>query len=431
MRKPPEKSLWRNQAFVNLWAGQLVSLVGSQVTFLALPLVLVLTLHGSAWEMGLLGAFGTLPALVFALPGGVWVDRFEKRRIIMVCDLSRALLLLLIPLAVITGWLSLPLLLAVNFAVGIFDILFSIAYRSVLPGLLSRQELVEANSQLEVSRSAVQIVGPGLAGLLVQFLAAPFAIIVDAFSFLFSAFFFRRLPKVNKAAEIGPAAKPSLMGEIKKGFSVIHQDNVLFRLLISALIMNLFSHILDAILLLYATRDLGVAPGWFGLIFGAGSVGFMVGALTAKRVSRKLNMGKATILGLLVTATGDLCIVLAGGNMALIVLALLVGQFLFGIGVTNYNINQYSLRQSSAPGELLGRVNSLFTFVSQGAAPVGAVLGGVIGTLIGLRLTLGIAVLGEFTAGLVLLFSPLRKVKGIPAEPEPESEIDSTLTGKA
>ena len=125
MRKPNEKSLWRNRAFVNLWAGQLVSLAGSQVTFLALPLVLALTLDGSPLEMGLLWAVGTLPALVIALPGGVWVDRFEKRRIIVLCDLFRAGLLLLIPLAVVTGWLSLPLLLLIAFAVGIFDILFA------------------------------------------------------------------------------------------------------------------------------------------------------------------------------------------------------------------------------------------------------------------------------------------------------------------
>lgn len=430
MRKPTEKSLWRNRAFVNLWAGQLVSLVGSQVTFLALPLVLALTLDGSAWEMGVLWAVGTLPALVFALPGGVWVDRFEKRRIILLCDLSRAALLLLIPLAAFTGWLSLPLLLAVNFVVGIFDILFSIAYRSVLPGLLERQELIEANSQIEVSRSAVQIVGPGLAGLLIQALMAPFAILVDAVSFVCSAFFFRNLPKVKKEPEVEPAIKPSLGGEIKKGFEVVYHDNVLFRLLISALIMNLFSHILDAVLLLYATRELGIAPGWFGLIFGAGSVGFLVGALTAKRVSRKLNMGKATILGLLVTATGDLVVVLAGGNFALVVGMLIMGQFLFGVGITNYNINQYSLRQATAPGHLLGRVNAVFTFASQGAAPVGALLGGVIGSLVGLRLTLAFAVAGEFAAGLLLLFSPLRRVEGLPVT-EPEPETDPTLSGKA
>lgn len=431
MRKPTEKSLWRNRAFVNLWSGQLISLVGSQVTFLALPLVLALTLHGSAWEMGLLGAFGTLPALIFALPGGVWVDRFEKRRIIIICDLSRVFLLLLIPLAVVTGWLNLPLLLAINFAVGIFDILFSIAYRSVLPGLLSRQELIEANSQLEISRSAVQIAGPGLAGLLVQVLTAPFAIIVDAVSFLFSAFFFRGLPSVNKAPEIGPATRPSLWSEVKKGFAVTHRDNVLFRLLVSSLIMNFFSHILDATLLLYATRDLGVAPGWFGLIFGAGSVGFMIGALTAKYVSRRLNPGKGAILGLLVTATGDLCIVLAGGDMVLIVTLLLVGQFLFGIGVTNYNINQYSLRQSRAPGEVLGRVNSVFTFASQGISPVGAVLGGILGTLLGLRLALTIAVAGEFAAGVVLLLSAaLRRVEAISAEPEPQAETNSQVSSK-
>ncbi|MBN9387391.1 MAG: MFS transporter [Chloroflexi bacterium] len=431
MLKPTEKSLWRNRAFVNLWAGQLISLVGSQVTFLALPLVLVLTLHGSAWEVGLLGAFGTLPALVFALPGGVWVDRFEKRRIIIICDLARAFLLFLIPLSALTGWLNLSLLLAINFAVGIFDILFSIAYRSVLPGLLSRQELVDANSQLEISRSAVQIAGPGLAGLLIQVLTAPFAIIVDAVSFLFSAFFFQRLPKVKKEPEIGPASKPSLWGEIKKGIAVIHRDSVLFRLLISSLIMNFFSHILDATLLLYATRDLGVAPGWFGLIFGAGSVGFMIGALTAKRVSRRLNLGKAAILGLLVMATGDFCIVLAGGDMFMIVLALLIGQFLFGIGATNYNINQYSLRQSRAPGEMLGRVNSVFTFASQGAAPIGAVLGGILGTLVGLRLTLGIAVAGEFAAGLVLLFSvALRRVEAISAEPEPGTSPEASLSSE-
>lgn len=417
MAEPTKKSLWRNQAFVNLWAGQLISLTGSHVTFLALPLVVVLTLNASAWEVGLLGAFSTLPALVLALPGGVWVDRFEKRRIIVLCDLCRAGLLLLVPLAVVTGWLSLPLLLLIAFAVGIFDILFEIAYRSILPGLLARQELIEANRKLEVSRSAVQIAGPGLAGVLIQVLAAPFAVIVDAFSFLFSAFFFVRIPAMPKAPEDASPEKPSLWAEVKKGVSLVNRDKVLWRLLLSALIMNLFSRVLDSILLLYATRDLGVAPGWFGLIFGAGSVGFMVGSLTSGYIARRLNMGKATICGLLVTATGDLCIIIAGGDMVIIVLLLLAGQFLFGLGVTNYNINQYSLRQASAPDEMIGRVNSVFTFVARGIAPVGAVLGGIAGTLIGLHLTLTIAVAGEFLAGFLLLFSPLRGVTGLPAEP--------------
>ena len=140
----------------------------------------------------------------------------------------------------------------------------------------------------------------------------------------------------------------------------------------------------------------------------------MVGALASEYIARRLNIGKATIFGLLITASGDLCIVLAGGNLFLIVLLLLVGQFLFGIGVTNYNINQYSLRQASAPGEMMGRVNSVFTFAARGAAPIGSVLGGLIGSALDLRLTLAIAVVGEFAAGLQLLFSPLRDLKELP-----------------
>ncbi len=425
--QPAKKSLWRNPAFFNLWAGQLISLAGSSVSFLALPLVMALTLHASAFEMGLLGAFSTLPALILALPGGVWVDRFEKRRIIIICDLVRAFLLLLIPLAVITGWLNMPLLLLVAFAIGIFNIIFEIAYRSILPGILLRQELVEANRKLEISRSAVLIGGPGLAGLLVQVLTAPFAVVVDAISFLFSAFFFRSIPAIVKAPEMALTKRPSLWFEIKIGLNLVHGNIILRRLLVSSLILNLFSHILDAVLLLYATRDLGVSPGWFGLIFGAGSVGFMVGALSAGYITRKLNMGKATILGLLLLATGDLFIVLASGNLVLIVILLLIAQFLFGFGITNYNINQVSLRQASAPGELMGRLNSVFTFASQGAAPIGALLGGVIGTVLDLRLTLAIAVAGEFLAGLQLLFSPLRNVEGLPS---PEVEADTTLSGK-
>jgi MFS family permease len=390
-------------AFYKLWAGQTISLFGSQITFLALPLVAALTLQATAFEMGLLAAVGTLPALLIALPGGVFIDRVDRRRVLIICDIARAGLLLLIPLAAWWGWLSFGLLLAVSFATGAFNVLFSIAYRAILPSLVSQEQLVEGNSKLEISQSAAEIGGPGLAGLLVQLLTAPIAILFDAMSYLVSAFFIGSIQSVKTIAERNAAPQVSFWQELKVGLGVVRRHVTLRILAIAATGISLFNHLLEAVWVLYAVRDLGVAPGWLGVIFGAGNIGFLLGALAAQKVTRYLGVSKATGVALLLAAFGDGFIVLAAGDIFTVVSLLLIAQFLFGCGLTVYNINAVSLRQTAAPEEVQGRVNSVFTFASQGIAPVGALLGGWLGTGLDLRLALLIAVVGEITIALWVL----------------------------
>lgn len=390
-------------AFYKLWAGQTISLFGSQITFLALPLVAALSLQATAFEMGLLAAVGTLPALLIALPGGVLIDRVERRKVLIICDIARAVLLLLIPLAAWWGWLSFGLLLAVSFATGAFNVLFSIAYRAILPSLVNQEQLVEGNSKLEISQSAAEIGGPGIGGLLVQLLTAPFAILFDAASYLVSAFFIGSIQNVKTPAEQKVALQVSFWQELKVGLSVVQRHATLRVLVGAATGMSLFNHFLEAIWILYAVRDLGVAPGWLGIIFGAGNVGFLLGALVAQKITRHLGVSKATGAALLIASIGDGFIVLAAGDIFTVVSLLLIAQFLFGCGLTVYNINAVSLRQAAAPEEVQGRVNSVFTFASQGIAPVGALLGGWLGTGLDLRLALLLAVAGEIMIALWVL----------------------------
>lgn len=417
MQEVATDRVWRSNAFLKLWSGQTVSLLGSQITTLALPLFAALSLQVSSLEMGLLSAIGTLPALLLALPGGVWVDRMERRSILVACDLARFLILALVPLAALLGWLSFPVLLVIVFSAGIFNLIFDIAYRSYLPDIIGPAQLVEANSKLEISRSAAEIAGPGLGGLLVQWLSAPVAILFDACSFLLSALLLGSIPAQSTQPQ-QQLKQASVLTEIKKGLVEINRRAVLKILLIALASINLFNYAIEAVWILYVVRDLQLEAGWLGLIFGAGNVGFLVGAVVAGRLSERLGVGRILGSALGLAALGDLFTVLADGNIFTIVVMLLVAQFLFGIGLTVFNINQVSLRQSNVPHELMGRVNSVFTFASRGFAPVGSVLGGVLGGLFDLRLTLLIAVVGEIITALWLFFSLYSKNVSFRADSE-------------
>ena len=397
--------LWQNSDFLKLWGAQIISTVGSKVSFLALPLVATVTLQATPLQMGYLSAIGSLPGLLLGLFAGVWIDREKRRPLLIAADVGRGLLLLVIPLAAHFGFLNMPLLYGVIFLTGTLGLLFSIS--SYLPSLVPRAQLVEANSKLAVSSSAAEIAGPTLGGWLVQTLSAPIAMGFDAISFLLSALCLGLIGKPE------PVPKPletqtGVWREIGEGLHLILHQPTLRALTMSISTVSFFNAALETVYLLYMTRNLNLAPSLIGLIFGAGSVGFLLGALLPAYLTSRVSLGGTIISGLFLTAASDFILPLAVGPQVLIVALLISGQICFGLGLTLFNVGQMSLRQAVTPDELQGRMNSTINVAVGGAILLGALMGGVLGERIGLRPTLLVAASGELLSVLWLIFSPVR-----------------------
>lgn len=403
-------SLWRNPDFVKLWSAQTISAIGSKVSFLALPLTAAVALQASPVEMGYLTAAGALPALLFGLFIGVWVDRQQRRPLLVLADVGRGLLLLLIPLMAGLGWLQMSGLIGITFLTGVLSLLFSAADHAYLPTLVRREQLLEANSKLEFSRAAAEIAGPTLAGWLIQLCSAPGALVVDALSFLLSGL---GLGLIRQPEPLPGAVQPerSLRHEMGAGLHLLLRHPILRTLTATAATITFFNAALEAIYLLYMSRHLGLSVGWIGLIFGAGSVGFLVGALFPNWLLHRLGLGPTLILGLGLAMLSDFTLPLVAGPQPLVIALLIGAQICFGLGLTCYSVSQTSLRQILTPEEMLGRVNGTLNFVTAGLLPLGALAGGLLGEWIGLRPTLLLAASGELLALVWLLLSPVRSLR--------------------
>ncbi|MCI0438538.1 MAG: MFS transporter [Chloroflexi bacterium] len=405
--------LWLNGDFLKLWAGQSAALVGYIVSAIALPLTAVLTLDATPLQMGVLTAIGGLPSLFIGLFVGAWVDRHRRRPVMVAANWGRAALLMAVPAAALLDALRIELLYFVAFGMGTLSLLFNVSYRSYLPSLVGRERLVEANSKLEVSAAAAELVGPGAAGVLVQLITAPMALMVNAFSFAVSAVSLAFI----RTQEKGPApseGQASIWKEAVEGLRVVGRHPVLRALAGAEATLSLFNSLLEAVFLIYIARNLEISPLLLGLIFSSGSVGLLAGAFMAGRTTRWAGLGPAIMIGIMVSASGDLILPLAGGPKYLEVALLVMAQLLFGFGLTTYRVSRETLTQALTPNSLLGRVNAVIRVASLGAVPIGALLGGALGETIDLRTTLFIAVAGEFLSVLWLLLSPARVLREQP-----------------
>jgi MFS family permease len=416
MTSTEPRSLFRHRDFMHLWTAETISQLGSQVTVLAIPLAAIITLHATTFQVGLLTAVEFSPFVIFGLPAGAIVDRLRRRPVLVFCDIGRAVALASIPIAYAFDVLSYAQLLVVVFLTGSMTVFFDVAYQSILPSIVGREQLADGNAKLEISRSAAQLAGPALGGFLIQWFRAAFAIVADAVSFLFSGFFIfgirAKEPPAATADETAGRLR-TLAREVKEGLHYVLGDRVLRLVAGSTATANLFGSMMLAVFLVYAKRELGYSAGAIGLIFALGNVGVLVAALLAQRITARIRLGPAILIGMTVGQLGMLIIPLAPTTHAY---AWFVGAFvLFGFGGTLYNIDQVSLRQAITPDRMQGRMNASMRFMVWGTMPIGALLGGILGTALGLRQTLLVAGIGALVAIPWLILRQVLELKEIPA----------------
>jgi MFS family permease len=408
-----QRSLWRHHDFLRLWSAETISQFGTQITFLAMPLAAVVVLDASPFEVGLLTTFEFLPFLLVGLQAGVWVDRSRRRTLLIASDLGRAVGLATVPIAYLFDALTMGQLYAVVLVNGVLTVFFDVAYMSYLPSLIERNQLIDGNAKLEISRSAAQLGGPGVAGLLVQALRAPYAIALDAASFVGSALFLWRIkrpePPVEEHAE---GKRPRLRSEIAAGLRFVFGHPHLRWIAMATGTSNLFGAMNNAVLVVYAVRRLDLSPGTIGLIFGIGNAGALVAAAAMNRLTAHVRLGRVIVAGMAVGVCGSLLVPLATRSTAVPIWITAFVALTFGVVV--YNVSQASYRQAITPPRMLGRMNATMRFVVWGTMPIGSFIAGVLGETIGLRPTLWIAAIGSTTALLPLVLSSVRSLERIP-----------------
>jgi MFS family permease len=438
---PRSRSAFRQPDFVKLWTAATISLFGTQVSFIAIPVIAVLFLGATPFEVALVGTFEFLPFLLFTLPAGVWVDRLPRRRILIVGDLGRAVMLATIPVAYVFGALTIWQIFVVAFVNGVFTVFFDLADQSYLPTVLEKEELVDGNAKLQASMSTAQVVGQPLGGGLVALLTAPFAIALDAISYVVSAVFIFTIRRHERAdrpdpavaaeeveavAPTGPsvsaeavpdrkeAAGPgraSIRREVAEGLRYVLGHRYLRSIAASTGSSNLFGNIAFSIFPVFAYRDLGLTPEVVGLIGGGFGAGALVGALTASRVAERFGVGRAIVGSILLGGPTALLIPIASRETALLLIG--GGGLLSGWANVVYNVNQVSLRQAITPEPMLGRMTATMRFIVWGTIPIGQVVGGAIATIFGTLSALWIGAIGGLFAFLPVLLSPVRSLRRI------------------
>lgn len=410
--------LWANPNFVKLWTAQTISVFGSIVTGTALPLTAVLVLKARPEQMGLLGAVGALPVLLFGLLAGVWVDRLRRRPVMIAADLGRAVLVGSIPVAYLLGWLRIEHLYVVAFLAGTLTVFFNVADQSFLPAVVEREHLVEANSKLGASGSIAEVGAPALAGTLVQLVTAPIAILIDAISFIFSALFVGLMNTPESKPDVqGPRPEVEVSGlwaDLTEGLRLVLSNPLLRGLAYAASTLELFGGCF-VVYELFAIQELHMTPVIVGLLVGAGGVGALAGALVAGRVVRRFGLGPTLVGALVLTGGLQIFVPFAGGGLALAALMMFAAQILGDMARAVYFINEVSLRQTIIPDRLLGRANASMHFLVGGVGPVGMLAGGFLAQAAGMRATLLIGVTGMMLASLWIFLSPVRALREQPS----------------
>ena len=406
-------SLWGHRDFLLLWGGQTVSEMGSAVTQLALPLTAVVLLKASTLQVGLLTAAATLAFALIALPAGALVDRRPKRGVMIACDAARLVIIASVPAAWAAGVLTMAQLYIVAITTGVCTVFFDVSYQSYLPAILEREQLIDGNGKLGASQAVAQLAGPGLGGGLVGAFGAAGAMAADAVSYLVSvvSLLGMRHRELRKPVKTGDP-RPSLRADIAEGLRFVLREPILRKVVACTGTSNLFSSIAVAMDIIFLVRVLHVAPAYTGLVFAVSAVGGIAGGLLAGRLGQRIGTARIIWVSILVFGVPAFVPALAEPGWSVILVPIGFACTFFSAVV--YNVAQVSYRQAITPPRLMGRMNAAVRWIVWGTMPLGGVIGGALGTAIGIRSTLLIGLLGSWLAGLWVYFSPLRRMRDIP-----------------
>jgi MFS family permease len=408
------RGLWRSADFRKLWMSLTITAFGAQISNLALPLTAALLLQATPFQMGVLIALETLPFALVSLHTGVLLDRVRKLPVVIAADIGRGLALLAIPVAAWFDALSMDILYAVGFFCGVQNVVGGAAYQVLIAQMAGRTRLVEANAKITLGETSSALVGPGLAGLLIQAMTAPFAIVLDAVTFFFSALLLRRLKAPNDIVHAGP--RRSVWAEIHEGLLLVWNSRTLLALALVAGLWQVLHHMQIAVLILFATRDLHLSAGSIGVAYMFGGLGCVLAAASAERLSHRFGVGSIIVYGLTLTAFGWQAFGLVSGPPWVATIALGMAILVFDFGAVLYGINYLALRQAITPDRLMGRMTATMRFCTVAAAPLGSLMGGALATGIGLRPTLlVVGALGLALAAGAMFGSPVRTHRTLPA----------------
>jgi len=410
---------------MNLWGAETISQFGSQITPVAIPLLAALTLDATAFEMGLLAAANGLPLLVVGFVAGAWVDRLKRRSIMLAMDIGRAITLLAIPIAAALNSLSIELLMAVSLVVGIQTVFFNAAYASIVPLLVGRTQVTDANGKLYASMSVSQIAGPALAGSLIALISAPIVILIDAFSFAWSGWFISRISE-REAAPHRLRSGRHFWREVQEGFRTLFVSPVLRATTASSATINLGGYVFLAVYVLYMTGGLGLSATGVGLVYAAGGVRSPVGSVSAHRLSRAFGIGPTLVWSGIAFGVFGLTVPLAILVPEYALPLVLFAELMQWMALVIFNVLRVSLRQALTPDRLQGRVSASDQVIVGGMQPVGSLLGGAIGSAFGVHTALIVGCAGMFMAAAWLWLSPTAGLKEMPVEPDPAIEHPGT-----
>jgi len=413
--------LWRQRNFRLFWAGESISEVGNSVNLVVIPLVALDTLHTSTFIVTLLTAMVWLPWVVIGIPAGAWVDRLPPRPVMLACDAVSAAAYVSVPVAAWCGVLTVAQLIAVTLVAGTAAVFFNSAYQVLLPGVVDEADLAEGNAKLLGSQQAAQVGGPGLGGLLAQAGGPVTGLLVNAASFIvsFCCLTAMQPPQDRRSGDSGA-------GGVLAGLRFVWRDPYVRAMATFSSLANLAFTGVDALLVVFLVRTIGLSSAAAGLVVASLGVGGVLGALAARPLGRRFGTARA----LLIVAPGGLCFALLlpladkGPRLAFACVALVCAGSVVAIGnvITDSFIQAYV-----APG-ILGRVISATWTVAFAMMPIGALLAGGLATALGVRAALWILTALLAVSGLAFLLTPMRHLRDLP--PRPDEDIDLVMAAR-
>lgn len=408
----PKRSLWHHRDFRLIWAGDTVSVFGMQVIGLAIPIMAVQLLQATPFEMGLLGALEMLAFLLISLPAGAWVDRWRKKRVIVIGDLSRAAVLLILPIAWMLNALAMWQLYVVALVTGAITVFFDVANQSYLPEIVDGDQIAEGNGKLSASQQTAGVLGPAAGASLIRAIGSPVAVAVTSACMAASSLLVSRV-KHEEEPKPREGRRP-MRSEVAAGLKFVVGHPLLVRITACTGISNFASNVVVALFVLYVLRTLDLSETTLGLVFSVSAAGGLLGAVSASRVARWVGEGRSIPMTAVLIPIAAASTPLA--SMLPPVPTLLIGGFVASWSVVVYNIVQVSFRQRLCPKPLLGRMNASIRFLVWGPIPLGALTGGILGSALGVVPALWIGVALMASAALPVVFSPLLMMRDLPRE---------------